>query len=217
MRSTYQIQHSRRRRWSRPTVHLSRRRVHALAHGCHVCDCWFRPSLVTPPLLWCSVFYHRKDTQTKCLTFACSGPPRLGSFGRRLPFPPVHSISGYKASPTPAAEAKAVMPSEMTFDTTTPCRQQPHCLGCNYPLSGLESSSCPECGQGFERSDRRTVRAGPRLNGRPARIALGSYCCVSALVSVLHPVGIFIGVFGLFWMIPIFRHIDHSANPCYYE
>ncbi len=39
------------------------------------------------------------------------------------------------------------------------------CLGCRYPLRGLDGRRCPECGQAFDPAD----PASMRLPGRPPR------------------------------------------------
>ena len=37
------------------------------------------------------------------------------------------------------------------------------CLGCDYPVVGLEASRCPECGRTFDPHDRATINVGPPL------------------------------------------------------
>jgi hypothetical protein len=37
----------------------------------------------------------------------------------------------------------------------------PRCLGCEYPLLGLDDNRCPECGRGFDLSDPATFRRPP--------------------------------------------------------
>ena len=37
-----------------------------------------------------------------------------------------------------------------------------HCLECNYPLVGIESQKCPECGCAFDPSDRATFNRAHR-------------------------------------------------------
>jgi hypothetical protein len=44
------------------------------------------------------------------------------------------------------------------------------CLSCNYPLRGLESRQCPECGRGFDPNDPMSMNLGRPLN--PAARAL---------------------------------------------
>jgi hypothetical protein len=44
------------------------------------------------------------------------------------------------------------------------------CLSCNYPLKGLESGRCPECGRGFDPADPLTMNLGRPLG--PAARAL---------------------------------------------
>ena len=40
------------------------------------------------------------------------------------------------------------------------------CLGCGYPLQHGSRSECPECGQGFDRSNRHTYGRSPRSGAR---------------------------------------------------
>ena len=54
--------------------------------------------------------------------------------------------------------------------TGTPARTPtPLCLRCNYPLTGLSSTACPECGQNFNPADPSTFNSGGRAAGALAR------------------------------------------------
>jgi hypothetical protein len=46
-----------------------------------------------------------------------------------------------------------------TVTVTAQLPADARCRGCAYPLRGLDSSRCPECGRTFDRGDTRSVRS----------------------------------------------------------
>ena len=59
-----------------------------------------------------------------------------------------------------------------------------HCWSCGYPLRGVPSDRCPECGRPFDRADRSTVNFG-RPMGRLGRRALAGMSAWTVGVAVL--------------------------------
>src|SRR5437868_14899797 len=59
------------------------------------------------------------------------------------------------------------------------------CWGCDYPLVGIESGRCPECGRAFSASDWRTMNMGRPLGrwGRWAILPVGWWVVVAGVVG----------------------------------
>jgi hypothetical protein len=55
-------------------------------------------------------------------------------------------------------------PSKESPTTATRDQNNARCLGCHYPLRGLESFRCPECGYLFDPADPTTMYFGDELN-----------------------------------------------------
>ncbi len=55
---------------------------------------------------------------------------------------------------------------------TSPPDSSPLCISCNYPLRGLTSRRCPECGREFDPSDPKTFNAGNALGPSARRLLL---------------------------------------------
>src|SRR3954453_2978756 len=66
-------------------------------------------------------------------------------------------------------------------------RQAGLCWDCDYPLAGIESGRCPECGRGFDAEDERTVNLGKALGrgGRGMLRPVGRGILVGAAVAAL--------------------------------
>ena len=65
------------------------------------------------------------------------------------------------------------------------------CIGCAYPLTGLGTASCPECGRGFDLEDPTTFRRTP-YRWRHPKLLSGVW--LAALGAVLVHVGFWYGL-----------------------
>jgi hypothetical protein len=71
------------------------------------------------------------------------------------------------------------------------------CLGCNYPLRGLVSARCPECGRPFDPADPITLNLGRPLGGLDKKMLrpIGRWAHVTlwllAVIGVLGPAWVF--------------------------
>ncbi len=83
---------------------------------------------------------------------------------------------------------------------TTPPRWKPRrlCLQCGYPLEGLESDECPECGLAFSPSDPTTFR--DTLAPSNARLRF------SPFMGVCFSVLMFVSLFTLQWAFISYWH-----------
>src|SRR4051794_19747730 len=76
-----------------------------------------------------------------------------------------------------------------------PLPDHARCLGCGYPLRGLGSRRCPECGREFDADDLRTVNLG-RVPGRVGRALLRpsgwrpTLVAVAAAIAMLSATGL---------------------------
>jgi hypothetical protein len=72
------------------------------------------------------------------------------------------------------------------------------CLGCNYPLRGLDADRCPECGRGFDPGAPITMNLGRPLDS----IAIASLRPIGWWGGVTLRFLAWVGVLGPAWLVP---------------